>query len=189
LFVASVLVLWRTEITSFIEDNTQLSSPIAQSRTRDIAALARGDINTGALDYAGRERAGVIYEFTDLIAQSPIVGYGTNFSYGQPVGPHNIYLTQWADNGILGLAFLLIFLLSSFWYFKKYRDIRGMVYVAAFSISGVFSHTHLDARPLLILFGLLGALAYVEYLRPIVLRSSVPKPVVLRPSVPEVGRR
>jgi hypothetical protein len=71
---------------------------------------------------------------------------------------------------------LLVFLFASFLHFAKYKDVRGMIFVAVFCLLGFFSHDLLEQRPFLVMFGFLGALAYVERLEPLLSRSSLPRP-------------
>jgi hypothetical protein len=49
------------------------------------------------------------------------------------------------------------------------------VFVILFSILAFFSHTLLDERPFVAMFGFLGAVAYLECAEPFLSRSSLPK--------------
>ena len=161
-------------LTHVLGSDTALSSYEAQERLKDYEALLGGDFTSILED----DRVEVGNEFMSIIAQSPILGHGTAFSLGYPggQGPHNLYLRQWTDNGVLGLMLLLVFLFASFLHFAKYKDVRGMIFVAVFCLLGFFSHDLLEQRPFLVMFGFLGALAYVERLEPLLSRSSLPRP-------------
>jgi O-antigen ligase len=174
-FCVFILVLGRTEIASFLQSRDFFSGSAVNERISMLTAvIAQGDFSA-LEDPAGRARAQALYDSFGLIDQSPLLGHGTGFTYAGGIFPHNIYLTQWINNGALGLVLLVVFLFASVWHFRVCKDVRGVVFVAAFFISGFFSHNLLEQPPFMVMFGLLGALAYVEHLELGVWRSSLSK--------------
>ena len=157
-------------LTPFLESNEMMTSPTAQKKLEQLNALLTGNLESVASD----DRAWVAYEWVDRITQSPWLGHGTGF-VSTTLGPHNIYLNQWVENGVLGLALLLVFIFASFWHFKRYKDLRGVMYVATWCVAGFFSHNLLQPQPFLFLWGFLGALAYVERRRPNPPHPSLPR--------------
>jgi O-antigen ligase len=146
------------QISEFFGRNEMLAEYTAQQRLAEFSELAEGDFDTVSDD----TRVQLVRKHMDLIDESPLLGYGTAFTLRDHLGPHNLYLNQWVNNGILGLATLLVFLLSSFLYFQRHGDVKGMVFVGMFALMGFFSHTLLDSRAFLTMFGFLGALAYLR---------------------------
>jgi O-antigen ligase len=172
LFAAAFIYMYSSDTLVF--EGNQVGAPVnAKHRLEEFAAIAGGDLSSIVND----QRSALYPRYTNLIAQAPILGHGAGLSYGQGVGqgPHNIYLRQWSEDGVLGVVLLLMFLSASFLHFKRYKHMGGMAFVTLFALLGLFSHTLLDERPFLVMFGFLGALAYVagsESFRP---PSSVPK--------------
>jgi O-antigen ligase len=157
-FFASIFTFGRAAIIEPILASSEVfQSSNAQHRLDDLYALRSGDFASVA-----RDRGAVASSGGELITQSPLLGYGTSFNATMPQGTHNLYLVQWVDNGALGLVFLLVFLFASFWHFIKHQDVRGIAFVAVFSLSAFFSHNLLEQGTQLFMFGFLGALAYME---------------------------
>jgi O-antigen ligase len=114
--------------------------------------------------FAGREdvltaddtRIEALAAAVDLVKRSPVIGYGTGYSYSmQSLTPHNMYLQQWINNGLPGLAaylFLLAISAATFW---KRDFARGVLFMALVTINGVFSHNILEERAFLALLGIL----------------------------------
>ena len=101
----------------------------------------------------GRLRA--VHQSLRLINEAPFVGHGTGFTQTMTVGPHNMYLKQWVDNGLPGLLGYVFLLLSGFWLFYKRKFFPGQAFLAVVLLGGLFSHNILDLRAFLILFGTL----------------------------------
>ena len=89
------------------------------------------------------------------INQSPIIGHGTGYARRMPELPHNLYLQQWVNNGILGLIGYLSFLGISAVCFLRRRFMPGATLTLVAALGSFFSHNVLDQRPFLILYGLL----------------------------------
>ena len=190
ILLASILLLGRTAIASLSESN-DFYSRVDTQRISMLIEVISGDMEAGISDDSARQRIRVWNAAKDLISESPILGHGTNFTYADPnfrlpsqpglLGPvefkgaHNIYLKQWVENGLLGLGFLLAFYFASFWHFMRYKDVRGVIFIAVCSLTGLTADNLLQQVPFIIMIGLLGALAYVEYLELSASRSSLPK--------------
>jgi O-antigen ligase len=99
----------------------------------------------------------------DLVKRSPVVGYGTGYSYSlSDVTPHNMYLQQWINNGLPGLVAYLFLLGASARTFWKRRYTRGVLFVALVAINGMFSHNILEERAFLGLLGILLTCSFYE---------------------------
>ena len=90
-----------------------------------------------------------------LIEESPIVGHGTGYSRTMFELPHNLYLMQWVNNGVLGVIAYLLFLATAFGTFTLRGCRNGQALILVTAIASIFSHNLLDQRPFLILFGFL----------------------------------
>lgn len=90
-----------------------------------------------------------------LIEESPLVGHGTGFARTMFELPHNLYLQQWVNNGVVGLAAFLALLVGSLLTFTRRRCRQGQAFIFVASVGSVFSHNLLDQRPFLILLGIL----------------------------------
>ena len=89
----------------------------------------------------------------DLVRDSPIVGYGSGFTFTMNQGPHNIYISRWLDNGLIGLICFLWLLVAVGVTFWKRRHTTGLVFAGVVAIEGFFSHNLLEERALLVLLG------------------------------------
>jgi len=99
----------------------------------------------------------------EVVRRSPLIGYGTGYSYSLiDATPHNMYLQQWINNGLPGLAayvFLLAAAGRTFWR-RGYR--RGVLFVSLVAINGMFSHNILEERAFLGLLGILLTCSFYE---------------------------
>jgi O-antigen ligase len=99
----------------------------------------------------------------DLVKRSPVIGYGTGYSYSLgEVTPHNMYLQQWINNGLPGLVAYLFLLGASARTFWKRRYARGVLFVFLVAINGMFSHNILEERVFLGLLGILLTCSFYE---------------------------
>ena len=114
-------------------------------------------------DGSAGSRLFAVHESLRLINEAPILGHGTGHARTMRELPHNIYLQQWVNNGILGVTTLMGFLGVTLRTFIKraYRPGQALMLVAI--VGGVFSHNILDQRCFLLLVGiLLGMSSYAE---------------------------
>ena len=91
----------------------------------------------------------------EAVSRSPVLGYGTGYTYSMPVGPHNIYVQQWLNNGLPGLFAYLMFIGTCVRAFWKRRFSRGLIFMAVVVVHGFFNHNILEERAFLALLGIL----------------------------------
>jgi O-antigen ligase len=109
------------------------------------------------------DRIGALKTALDLVKQSPVIGYGTGYSYSLvDVTPHNMYLQQWINNGLPGLVAYLLLLGASARTFWKRRYTRGVLFISLVAINGMFSHNILEERAFLGLLGVLLTCSFYE---------------------------
>lgn len=107
------------------------------------------------------ERIILLEKYVALVSDAPFLGYGTGFSLD--MGPHNMYLKQWLENGILGLLSYGSLLLGGLWIFYKRKYREGQVFMFIVIVQGVFSHNILNQRAFLLIFGIISAVSLYEY--------------------------
>jgi O-antigen ligase len=106
-----------------------------------------------------------LYAVTDSlrrINESPIVGHGTGYSRTMPHLPHNLYLQQWVNNGVPGVASFIALLLFAYRTFKRRNYRNGQAFIIVTAVGAAFSHNILDQRPFLMLFGILLGSSAIE---------------------------
>jgi O-antigen ligase len=106
-------------------------------------------------DGSAATRLAAVHDCIEHIERAPWLGYGTGFARTMHELPHNIYLQQWVNNGILGIGSYILFLGAAIFTFtsRQFRNGQAVVIVAA--IGGIFSHNIIDQRPFLMLIGIL----------------------------------
>jgi O-antigen ligase len=99
------------------------------------------------------ERLEAIRRSVQLIERAPWFGDGSGTAYEMIVGPHNMYLARWVDNGAVGLAAYLWLLgaLLALSYRTRSREAQALAWIMV--IFGLFSHNVLEDRTLLLLLG------------------------------------
>lgn len=101
------------------------------------------------------------------INASPIIGHGTGHTRTMDELPHNIYLNQWVNNGLLGLTTYIGLLATSYYLFWRRNFQKGKSFICCTALGGLFSHNILDQRPFLLLLGTLITLSLVSRTRQI----------------------
>jgi O-antigen ligase len=124
-------------------------------------SLFSGDLNEFLR--SDEVRLAVTHKSIDMISEHPISGWGTGHSYAMPVGPHNMYLARWIDNGIFGIITYIWFLAASFLFNRRYMNPEGRMLVLLIAMVGLFSHNVLENRTFLLLLGISSATAVVRY--------------------------
>ena len=102
-------------------------------------------------------------KYVVLIADAPFLGYGTGYSYSLEMGPHNMYLKQWLENGVFGFLSYISLLAGGCWIFYKRKFREGQTFMFIMIAQGVFSHNILNQRPFLLVFGILLSVSLYEY--------------------------
>jgi O-Antigen ligase len=115
----------------------------------------------------GDSRVELATGYIELISERPILGHGTGFVAGrlqeaQARGPHNTFLSFWAENGLPGLAAYLTLLAVAFWYFRRLADRRGQALCAGAFVLSIFNNDVLDMRTFIVALGLLSVFAAPE---------------------------
>ena len=124
--------------------------------------LARFMNNQQVDDGSAGTRLAAAIDCFRLIEEAPLLGHGTGFSRTMLELPHNLYLQQWVNNGIVGFVGYLVFLISSYLVFLQRNCRNGQVLVAIAAVGSLFSHNVLDQRPFLILLGILIAASLAD---------------------------
>ena len=120
-----------------------------------------GDI--GAISH-GDDRMGLALASLSLIAERPILGWGTGYNYTLEKGSHNLYLARWVDNGILGVLLYIAFL-GSLGHLARVRKDKRLTAIFMFvSLYGLFSHNLLENRGVFLVVGLIAGLSVVDSL-------------------------
>lgn len=122
-----------------------------QYNTRVSHIMSSSQIDDGSSD--SRKEAALAAVL--LAEKAPIWGHGTGYTRRMYEPPHNIYLQQWVNNGIFGLAAYLALLITGYVLFKKRKFYAGQALILVAGIGGIFSHNMLDQRPFLMLYGML----------------------------------
>ncbi len=130
-----------------------------------IAAARFGKLSGEQALYSSNEgRMQLTKFFIAKIADKPLAGYGTGYSFsvsivGSDQGPHNMYVRQWVDNGVLGMILYLAMLITAIAIFRKRNSPSGVTFILLVAAASIFSHNVLENRSFLILFGLLAAMS------------------------------
>lgn len=107
-------------------------------------------------------RLGLVSTYLGAIEDSIWLGHGTGFMRTQPIGSHNMYLRQWADNGVPGLLAYLTLLGTGALLFWQRRFPAGLMLMLLTTVQSFFSHTLLESRSLLLLYALALALSVAK---------------------------
>lgn len=128
----------------------------------DTSRLTRLLHNQQVDDGSAGTRLAALYDGLRLIEDAPILGHGTGFARTMHELPHNIYVQQWVNNGLPGIAAYLLFLAAAYRTFAIRGFRNGQVVILVATVGGLFSHNVLDQRPFLMLLGTLLASSYLE---------------------------
>jgi O-antigen ligase len=145
-----LLVVATLAALSFLVAFSHLSSS-----TQGNSRLTRLLNNQRVDDGSAGTRMDALREGLNLIEASPLVGHGTGFARTMSELPHNIYIQQWVNNGLVGLLLYVGLIITAFFTFIHRRSRNGIALIVVTAVGGIFSHNILDQRPFLILLGLL----------------------------------
>ena len=144
-------------VPQMIKESEMFEKRLAQERLAII--LGQKDLYT-----SDDSRISAAKQSLRLIDEAPLLGHGTGFSHTMEVSPHNMYLLQWINGGIVGLLLYLMLLGGAFAIFHQRQFTAGKAFIAIILVAGVFSHNILEHRPFLMLLGiLLGVSTYDEH--------------------------
>lgn len=99
----------------------------------------------------GNGRFDAIRIALNLITQRPILGYGIGYVSTMQLEPHDEYLAEWIELGVLGFVAYLWFLASMLWHNWKNRNSPGIAMSICFIILGVFSHNILEDKTMILM--------------------------------------
>lgn len=105
-------------------------------------------------DIASLERMDAVNHSIRIISEATVLGMGTGYIYGMPVGPHNMYLARWVDNGLIEILSYLWLLCAAFVVNWKNRNPEGAVISLMVLLFGFFSHNVLEDRAILLLLAI-----------------------------------
>ena len=109
------------------------------------------------------ERILAAIETMNLIAESPLLGWGTGFGHTMSVAPHNQFLFLWLNNGLPAVLLYIFFFLIVGIYFFHRRQFAGVGIVAISFVQSIFSHNMFENYTFLLMSGiLLGVSVSVE---------------------------
>ena len=119
---------------------------------------------TGGVHFLSKNdhRIQVLTRYSKKVAAAPVLGYGTGFSYTYDVGPHNRYLQEWLNLGILGLLSYLAILFCALATFWIRRSAMGVTYSLMLLVWSMLSQGVLEQRSVPMTLGLLAAVTLVE---------------------------
>jgi hypothetical protein len=147
---AAVLALGLGVLASVAILSTSEMFETATASNRIDAMLGRGAFFT-----EDDERLVVLRQYSGAIEDRALLGHGTAYSKTQLLGPHNMYVLQWVNNGIVGLIAYVGLLLSLAACCRYGWRVDGLALVAVIGLAGLFSHDILDQRPFTLVFGML----------------------------------
>lgn len=98
----------------------------------------------------------------ELINEKPLFGHGTGFVYTQQLGPHNMLLRAWVENGIPGLLGIMILPLGLLWIGIVRKDHSIIALTIVLCIIGMTTHNLTESRSILIVVGMLLANSAVK---------------------------
>jgi O-antigen ligase len=105
-------------------------------------------------DSASLERLDAVDRSLRIISERIVLGMGTGYIYSMPVGPHNMYLARWVDNGVIGLFSYLWLISAAFVVNWRNRNTEGVVIAFVVIFFGFFSHNVLEDRTILLLLAI-----------------------------------
>lgn len=112
-----------------------------------------GDIGDAFL--TSDSRFELLYEYLLLIAASPFWGHGSGYVSSMWLGPHNLYLARWTENGIFGLLSYLWLLAAVLLINKMNKNFQGVAVVLIIAVFGLTSHNVLENRAVLLMMAIL----------------------------------
>ena len=115
-------------------------------------------------DSASLERLDAVDRSLRIISERTAFGMGTGYIFSMPVGPHNMYLARWVENGLIGLLSYLWLISAAFIVNRRNRNTEGMVIAFVVIFFGFFSHNLLEDRTILLLLAIstAGGAAWME---------------------------
>ncbi len=130
------------------------------TRIASIVDLAEGDTSLIKNDV----RVGLAAYWGEKIPAKFLLGHGTEYTLSgfgpigeEDLGPHNMFIAMFVDEGILGILALLFFFVFWFAFFLARKDTKGLVLTASFAVICLFSHNVASITSMLTVFGVVAA--------------------------------
>jgi O-antigen ligase len=127
------------------------SAMFQQYNTRLSHVMSSKQIDDGS----SASRLAAVKDSIRLIEESTLIGHGTAHSRLMDELPHNLYLQQWVNNGLPGVASYILLLVCAWAVFRKRKFFAGQAFILVTAVGSCFSHNILDQRPFLMLLGIL----------------------------------
>ena len=130
----------------------------------------------------------------DLVRDSPFLGYGSGFTATTGLGPHNIYIARWLDNGLIGVVCFVWLLAAMGVTFWKRRYTTGLVFTGVVVVEGFFSHNLMEERAFIVVLGMFLTLSFFSTGEPLGdpakagWRATVARRPDVRPAMPATRR-
>jgi O-antigen ligase len=151
---AIMIPLGMSAMTQLTASSEMFTADNAQRR------LATLSLDSEAVYESDDIRLSLLPTYIRLIDQAPLLGHGTGFTQSMPFGPHNMYLSFWVNNGLIGLLLYLWFLFALFWLARRRAFWSGAVFALLAFAGGFFNHTIFQMPSFLILAGLVMGLSW-----------------------------
>lgn len=133
--------------------------------------------STSELVPQGESRVVLAEYYWKLVLEAPLLGHGAAHNRLHVIGsPHNMYLLQWVNFGLLGIVLYLAMLVLSARHFLRHGFIPGVVAVILAALGGIFTHNFLEAFVFPVILGLLLSVATLEARSAAAAPPSVPEP-------------
>lgn len=135
----------------------------AQVLNEDVLGRVSSLGMSGFEDASANERAEVASLAIDQFNARPILGFGTGAATEPPfdVGPHNIYLAQMLDHGLIGLLVFPALVVACVWGAAPDDRLVATVFAIALLVLGFFSHNLLSERYALIAYALMASIVSI----------------------------
>jgi hypothetical protein len=142
-----------TAVQARLEDESVLNDNVLGR----LSSLSLGQFD----DDSATERVEVATQAWDSFGDHPFLGLGTGASMGPPfdVGPHNIYLAQMVDQGLLGALVFPALILACTWGAAPADRPLALTFAIAAFFLGFFSHNLLSERYALVSYAVMASIA------------------------------
>ncbi len=129
------------------------------------ANLFNGQLD--AMDTTEDSRVILIYDYLGMIAERPLLGWGTGYTYGQEFGSHNMYLARWVDNGLIGVVAYVMLLGMLFRIGRKHQSWECITVSVFLAADSFFTHNLLEDKTQLLIMGITAGRAILNAPQPV----------------------
>ncbi len=107
-----------------------------------------------AMDTGEDSRVILIYDYLGMIAERPLLGWGTGYTYGQELGSHNMYLARWVDNGLFGFGAYVLLIGMLYRIGRKHQSWQCTTVAVFVAADSFFTHNLLEDKSLMLIMGI-----------------------------------